>query len=258
MRPLTLGGIVGRRYRQDAGEVMEIIKLGQSAPVSHKIEERQKPDLEGLLPENEPLKSIARQVADGKVEETKSAVKSAMVAGIDALTIAIEGLLKGMDAISTLYNHRQAYVPEILLASKALYAGMEECGSRLDVLKRKGIVLIHTADGDLHDIGKNIVAAIVEANGYRVIDLGTSVDPVLIIDAVKKHKPLALIGSSLMTSTRSAFLVSSDMLKKENIDIPFIVGGGACDAAFAKQRDLIYAQDPNAVVRILDGLHPTN
>jgi 5-methyltetrahydrofolate--homocysteine methyltransferase len=98
------------------------------------------------------------------------------------------------------------------------------------------------------------VAAIVEANGYRVVDMGTSVEPVRIVNAVKKHKPIALIGSSLMTTTRNAFLITADLLKKEGMSIPFIGGGGACDDSFARQRDLIYAKDPNSVVKALDSL----
>lgn len=254
MKPITLGIIVGRRYRLDAETAIKLIREGQGGIETQKIEESRKIDVETLLPEKEPFKSIAREVVDGKIEETKNAVNKALSNGIDALTIAIEGLLKGMDAVSVLYNQRQVYVPEILLAAKALSTGMQECGSGLDALEKKGIVLIHTADGDLHDIGKNIVAAIVEANGYRVVDLGTSVGHERIVAAIKKHKPLALIGSSLMTTTRSAFLITADLLKKEGINTSFIVGGGACDSAFTKQRDLIYAKDPNSVVKVLDSL----
>lgn len=254
MKPITLGIIVGRRYRQDAETAIKLIKEGQAGIETQKIEESRKIDVETLLPEKEPFKSIAREVMDGKIDETKDAVNKAIAEGIDALTIALEGLLKGMDAVSVLYNHKQVYVPEILLAAKALNTGMQECGSGLDALEKKGIVLIHTADGDLHDIGKNIVAAIVGANGYRVVDMGTSVEPARIVNAVKKHKPLALIGSSLMTTTRNAFLITADLLKKEEINIPLIIGGGACDAAFAKQRDLIYAKDPNSVIKVLDSL----
>jgi methanol corrinoid protein len=116
-------------------------------------------------------------------------------------------------------------------------------------------VLIHTADGDLHDIGKNIVAAIVAANGYRVIDLGTSVDSTHVLEAVRNNRPIALLGSSLMTSTRSAFLETADLLAKEGIKTPLIIGGGAIDHAFASQREnMRYARDPRELVEVLDAI----
>jgi methanol corrinoid protein len=116
-------------------------------------------------------------------------------------------------------------------------------------------VLIHTADGDLHDIGKNIVAAIVAANGYRVIDLGTSVDSTHVLEAVRNNRPIALLGSSLMTSTRSAFLETADLLAKEGIKTPLIIGGGAIDHAFSGQREnMRYARDPRELVEVLDAI----
>lgn len=255
MKPITLGILVGRRYKQDPKEAIKIIREGQKRIEPQKVDEVRKINIETLLPDKEPLRSIAREVVDGKVEEIKDVVNKALNEGIDGLTIALEGLLKGMDAVSRLYESKQAYVPEILLAAKALNAGMAECGSSLDALEKKGFVLIHTADGDLHDIGKNIVAAIVEANGYRVVDMGTSVEPRQVVAQIKEHKPLALIGSSLMTTTRGAFLITADLLKKEGINMPFIIGGGACDNAFAQQREnMIYAKDPNSVVKLLDSL----
>ena len=145
-------------------------------------------------------------------------------------------------------------MPEILLAAQALNAGLEECGD-LGALESKGTVLIHTAEGDLHDIGKNIVAAIVAANGYRVIDLGTSVDSVRVLEAVRKNRPIAVLGSSLMTSTRSAFLETADLLAQEGIEVPLIIGGGAIDGAFASQREnMRYARDPRALVEVLDAI----
>ena len=144
--------------------------------------------------------------------------------------------------------------PEILLAARALDVGLRECGN-LDALESKGTVLIHTADGDLHDIGKNIVAAIVAANGYKVIDLGTSVDSVRLLEEMRKYKPIAVLGSSLMTSTRGAFLETADKLLKEGLDVPLIIGGGACDGAFASQRENIdYAKDPGTLVEALNAI----
>lgn len=252
MKAFALGVEAGKRFK-DNEAIFELIEKGLNAEKSA-LAEKPRMTLDALIPADEPFKSIARSVAKGEVGTAVSLVKKAATDGIDGLTIAAEGLLKGMDAVSTLYDHKQAYVPEILLAAQALNAGLKECGG-LEALESKGTVIVHTADGDLHDIGKNIVAAIVAANGYRVIDLGTSVDSGRVLEAIKKHRPIAVLGSSLMTSTRGAFLETADRLKKEGLDVPFIIGGGACDRAFASQKENIgYAKDPGSVVRVLDAI----
>ena len=252
MKAFTLGVEVGRRFGNN-GEIFQQIEKGleenESAPAQNLGLK-----LEALLPAEEPFKSIASSVASGDVEDVVAQVKSALGEGWGGLIVATDGLLKGMDALSILYSQKQAYVPEILLAARALDAGLKECGN-LDALESKGTVLIHTADGDLHDIGKNIVAAIVAANGYRIIDLGTSVDSARVLEEVGKYTPIAVLGSSLMTSTRGAFLETADLLKREGVDVLLIIGGGACDGAFASQRENIgYAKDPGALVKALDSI----
>lgn len=252
MKAFTLGVEAGRRFKENEA-IFKLIEAGLNAK-DGVPKEKPRMTLDDLLPGVEPFRSIAKSVAEGEVEEAVELVKKASSDGIGGLRIATEGLLRGMDAVSTLYNHKQAYVPEILLSARALDAGLKEC-SGLEALETKGTVLIHTADGDLHDIGKNIVAAIVAANGYRVIDLGTSVDPGRVIEAIRKNSPIAVLGSSLMTSTRGSFLQTADLMKKEGIDVPFIIGGGACDASFASQRENIgYAKDPSALVEALDSI----
>jgi len=252
MRAFTLGFEAGKRF-QDNHEIFELIEMGQTEEMPSP-EEKPKLTLDDLLPADEPFRAIAQSVAGGDVEAVVDLVKTAVGDGRDGLIVATDGLLKGMDAISVLYDHKQAYVPEILLASQALNAGMKECGD-LGALECKGTVLIHTAEGDLHDIGKNIVAAIVAANGYRVVDLGTSVDSVRVLEAARKNRPVAVLGSSLMTSTRSAFLSTADLLAREGIDVPLIIGGGAIDGAFASQREnMRYAKDPRALVGVLDAI----
>lgn len=254
MKPFTLGYLAGQRFRRDPAGTFRLLGEGSDNVEPLKtVPDRVR--LETLLPAAEPYRSIASAVAGGDVEKAAALTSEAVKSGADPLIVALEGLLKGMDVISVLYNHKQAYVPEILLAARALNAGLAKTGGSAEALGRKGTVLIHTADGDLHDIGKNIVASIFEANGYRVVDLGTSVETASIIEAVRQYRPVAILGSSLMTSTRGAFLATADELKRQGIRIPFILGGGACDTAFAQQRDnLKYAKDPETAIRILESL----
>lgn len=252
MKPFTLGLLFGSCVRSDPAQGLRLICSGrpralEPTPQPFKI------DPETLLPEKEPFRSLAHAVVSGDVAAAEKLAAVAAGSGIDPLEIALKGLLAGMDAVSHLYNNRQAFVPEVLLAARALRAGLDASGGSRESIGRKGVVLLHTADGDLHDIGKNIVGAIVEANGYRVIDLGTSVDTQRVLAAIREHTPVAVLGSSLMTSTRDGFLATSDAIKNEGITIPFIIGGGACNADFASRRENIrYARNPTDIIRILD------
>lgn len=249
MKPFTLGVLLGRAYREQPETIDELFRQKETK-TSKPVKNIQ---LETLLPQEEPFKSLARAVAEGDPERTAELIKEALKKGIDALEAVTEGLIPGIEAISELYNRRLAYVPEILLADRALRTGMQECGTALKDIETKGTVMAHTAEGDIHDIGKNIVVSIVEAKGYHVIDLGVSVDSNTIINATQKHRPLAIIGSSLMTTTRTGFHNTADQLKKQGLEPVFIIGGGACDEEFAEQKDLlVYARNPLEVLEILE------
>ncbi|MDD2474010.1 MAG: cobalamin-dependent protein, partial [Methanoculleus sp.] len=241
MKAFTLGPAVGRLIGDGRSSGTDDQPPSENTPAGP------------VLPESEPYRSLAESVLKGDVAGAGNLAAQAVQDGVDPLDIALHGLLKGMDAVSDLYNRRQAFVPEVLLAARALDAGLQESGGERDALGRKGVVIIHTAEGDLHDIGKNIVAAIVEANGFRVIDLGTSVETPAVLAAIREYRPIAVVGSSLMTSTRGAFLTTADHIRENGISIPFIVGGSACDERFAAQRDTVqYARDPAALVKILN------
>lgn len=254
MKPFTLGLLLGESIRNDPARGLKLL-CSEKNPEHEQLAVHEQLDRATLLPEGEPYRSIAHAVATGDVTEAEKLASRAVRDGIDPLSIALKGLLKGMDAVSLLYTRRQAFVPEVILSARALRAGLDASGSSRESIGRKGVVLLHTADGDLHDIGKNIVGAIVEANGYRVVDLGTSVDTAQVVEAIRQNRPVAVLGSSLMTSTRDGFLSTADQLAAAHISIPFIIGGGACDRAFATQREnILYAKDPGEVVKILDNL----
>ncbi len=135
MKAFTLGALAGRRFK-DNEAVFEIIEKGMKERASEQAE-KQRLTLDALLPADEPFRTIALSVASGNVDATTALVKTAIGDGWDGLIIATDGLLKGMNAVSTLYDHKQAYVPEILLAASALNAGLKECGN-LEALESKG------------------------------------------------------------------------------------------------------------------------
>jgi len=240
-------------------EVAEKFKLEERAPVGLEA----KPEapkaraveplqlVKDIMPKDEPYGSISEAVLRGDETKTRQLCEKALKQGSKGVDIVNLGLLPGVQAAGKLYNEGLAYVPEILLANSAMQAGLAVCKEELAAVKKLGTILVHCADGDVHDIGKNIVKAIVSASGFEVIDLGKSVPPETVAEAIKKYKPIAVLGSALMTTTRPAFVATAKKLKEEGVDIVFGVGGGALDKAFAETASLlVYGKDPGNAVQI--------
>ncbi|MHC1609682.1 MAG: MtaA/CmuA family methyltransferase [Candidatus Methanofastidiosia archaeon] len=198
-----------------------------------------------FLPDDEKLKELAQVVMDGDEETSSKMTLELLEAGYDPIKIVEGALLIGAIGAAKLYDGGYVFVPEILLASGAMQAGINHCKGALGGIKKKGKIIMHVADGDVHEIGKNIVSTILEAKGYEVIDLGKSVKPEKVLESVKKEKPDVVSGTSLMTSTRGAFPKIAKAMSEEKLDIPFVVAGGSVDTTFAETMDYaIYADGP--------------
>jgi len=198
-----------------------------------------------FMPDDPKLKELAAVVMEGDDEQAEKITMKLLDEGVDALTIVEDALLPGAIAVAKLYDGGYVFVPEILLSSEAMQAGIKHCKEAMGVTAKKGKIIMHVADGDVHEIGKNIVATILEAKGFEVIDLGKSIPPDKVIEAIKEYSPDVVSGTSLMTSTRGAFPKIAQKMKDAGIEIPFIVAGGSVDAAFAEDIDYaIYADGP--------------
>jgi methanol corrinoid protein len=111
-------------------------------------------------------------------------------------------------------------------------------------MEKKGVIITHTAEGDIHDLGQKIVNALLRANGYEVIDLGKDVPVDDVVAAVKQYKPAMLTGTALMTTTMTAFERISKRLTREGINVPFVCGGGAVSEEYVTSFDLgIWGKD---------------
>jgi len=245
--PRGLGIEVGRKYARNpdvlVSRISAILKETKILPKA-KVEVKPAEEiLKPFTPQQENLKRIFKLVTDGDAKKTEELVVSELKKGTKPLDLIEKALLPGALAVAKLYDAGYCYVPEVLLSSGAMNAGLKHCKAAIGETKKKGKIVMHVADGDIHEIGKNIVKAILEAKGYEVIDLGPSVPPDKVVEAVKTHKPLAVSGTSLMTTTRMTFPKIAKMLADEGIDIPFIVAGGAVNQQFAEQFNLgIYAK----------------
>ncbi|MBN1785862.1 MAG: MtaA/CmuA family methyltransferase [Candidatus Methanofastidiosa archaeon] len=225
-----------------------ILAMVEAVKPTEKKQKKRRPKKEivaEFLPDDAKLKELTQVVMDGDDKTAEKITLELLAKGVDALKIVEEALLPGAIAVAKLYDGGYVFVPEILLASGAMQAGIKHCKEAMSGIEKGGKIIMHVAAGDVHEIGKNIVATILEAKGYEVIDLGKSVAPDKVIAAIKDNKPDVVSGTSLMTSTRGAFPKIVQMMKDEGLEMPFIVAGGSVDAAFAEGMDFaIYADGP--------------
>ena len=166
----------------------------------------------------------------GNVEEIKKVTQKALDEGSQASDILQKGLLAGMDVIGQRFKAGEMFIPEVLRSAKTMHASMEILRPLLSESEASGTgtVVIGTVEGDLHDIGKNLVGMMLEGAGFRVVDLGTDVQPEAFLAAAKEHKPQILAMSALLTTTMPKMGETLNVLKEAGIrDQIKVMAGGA-------------------------------
>ncbi|UOY10497.1 cobalamin-dependent protein [Methanonatronarchaeum sp. AMET6-2] len=188
---------------------------------------------EEMAPQEDPWNTIAEKLVF--LEDVSSEVEDAL-ADYEPEEVINEGLIPGMDICGELYARGVYYLPQLILAGDSMGKGIELCEEAMAQKGRKreakGKVLMHVAEGDSHDIGKDIAAAMLKAQGYEVIDMGRDVPVEDVVDAVKEENPDVLTGTALMTTTQTAFPKVAKRLEEEGLDVTFIGAGGAVNQSF--------------------------
>jgi len=176
---------------------------------------------------------------------SSKASKKAVAAGADPIKMIDDVLMPGMKIVTDLYDIGVIFLPNVMMSADAMLAGIEYCKEKSGSAPTpKGKVVCHVAEGDVHDIGKTIVAALLRAAGYEVVDLGRDVPVDEVIAAVKKEKPMMLTGTALMTTTMYAFKEINDRLLEAGIKVPFQCGGGAVNQDFVVTYELgVYGEE---------------
>jgi 5-methyltetrahydrofolate--homocysteine methyltransferase len=217
---------------------------------------------------NELLKKIAVCVERGKVnvkspyppdlkgqEGVDELTQAALAAGIRAQDILEQGLIEGMRAIGARFRRDEVFVPDVLMSAKAMKTGMAHIRPYFQSgeVRRKGVFIIGTVSGDMHDIGKNLVAMVAEGGGYEVIDLGIDVPTEKFLDAVAQ-KPDAVVGmSALLTTTMTAMAESVKAMKAKYPQTRIMVGGAPVTKHFAHEIGAdCYSADPQGAVDYLN------
>ncbi len=178
-------------------------------------------------------------------------VKQALDMGIDPNTILDDALIDGMDKVGVKFRENKIFVPQVLMSAKAMSAGMEHLRPFFTsgAVQRKGKFIIGTVEGDLHDIGKNLVAMMLEGNGYEVIDLGTDVKAEQFNAALEKN-PGSLVGlSALLTTTMINMEKIVKFIKEKNPEQVVFVGGAPVSQKFCDKINAdYYSPDPQGVI----------
>ena len=184
------------------------------------------------------LQEVGRLVVEGEAEDIAPAVKKAL-ASKPPMTVITDGLIAGMTEVSRLWDEGVYFLPQVILAADAMNAGIALCEKAMGKpMARKGKVVTHTAEGDIHDIGQIIANALFNAGGFEVINLGCDCPVDKVVAAVKEHKPILVTGTALMTTTMTAFSRICSQLKREGINVPFISAGGAVAEEWATSFDM--------------------
>lgn len=190
------------------------------------------------LATDELLELMQDDLYDGYAEEVAEEVEEALSRGMTPYEVLTQGLVAGMDVVGVDFRDGILFVPEVLMAAKAMKAGMKilrpllaETGA-----PKIGTMVIGTVKGDIHDIGKNLVGMMLEGAGFEVIDLGINNAVEDYMAAIEEHQPDILGMSALLTTTMPYMRVVIDALKKENIrkDLVVLVGGAPLNDAFAE------------------------
>jgi 5-methyltetrahydrofolate--homocysteine methyltransferase len=201
--------------------------------------------------------AMARALIIGDRDTVASKTREGLERTIDPKALIFKGLIPGMDVVGEKFRRNEYYVPQVLLSARAMYAGLDllkpliTAGARAD--DYLGVVVIGTAQGDLHDIGKNLVAMMLEGAGFKVLNLGRDVAPEKFVAAVQEHGANIVGISALMTTTMPAMKRTIDALIKAGVRgrVKVMVGGAPVSQAFADEIGADgYAKDSTlAVVR---------
>ena len=184
-------------------------------------------------------RDIYDAILNGNAKKAHEAAEAALAAGAEPLTLIQESMVPAMDEVGKRFECEEYFVPELLLAGRAMKNAMELIKPMLSAAGQKMAVrvIIGTVKGDLHDIGKNIVASMLEGSGFEVIDLGTDVTPENFVKAVRETTPHVLCMSALLTVTMPAMKSTIDALETAGVrnQVKVLIGGAPVTSQYASE-----------------------
>jgi 5-methyltetrahydrofolate--homocysteine methyltransferase len=188
---------------------------------------------------SDTLQQLASKLYDGSAPDVAALVQQALDEGMGPGQVLQEGLIIGMDMVGRDFKAGELFVPEVLIAARAMHAGMDILKPLLaeSDVPSAGKYLIGTVKGDLHDIGKNLVRMMIEGSGFEVVDLGVDVGPEGFVDAVREHEPDVVGMSALLTTTMTNMKGVIEALEEAGLrdSVKVMIGGAPVTDAYAKE-----------------------
>jgi len=201
------------------------------------------------------LEELRAAMVDGQAKQAVAKVNEGLAEGMDAGTLLRDGLIAGMAEVGQLYENGDIFVPEMLVAARAMSAALEVLKPHLvdEGVESSGKVAIGTTQGDLHDIGKNLVAMMLEGSGFEIVDLGVDVPADKFIEAIREGASVVAM-SALLTTTMTNMQTAIEAIKEAGLreQVRIIIGGAPITKAYADEIGADgYAEDASSAVRLV-------
>jgi len=199
-------------------------------------------------------KELYNAILEGQRDIAKEKVEQALADGVEAGEV-LDVMITAMGEVGRLFEEGEYFVPEMLIAARAMKTGMEILKPKLvDAdIQPAGLVVAGTVKGDLHDIGKNLVLMMLEGAGFQIVDLGSDVAPETFVAAVKEHQPDFLAMSALLTTTMPGMQTTIEALKAAGVrgQVKVLIGGAPITDAYAEKIGADgYAPDASRAVKL--------
>lgn len=204
-----------------------------------------------------PFDELFRCIMDGDERKTVALLESALDSGYRPIDILEKGMIPAMDYLGKMLSKGEVFVPQILISARAMQDGLDVLQPKLlckkDVPLLQHAVIVGTVKGDIHSIGKNLVATILRTTGFQVVDLGVNVSTEQFIQAVYEYKAQSVAMSALLTTSMQNMRRMVKRLRKEEFGYPLqiIVGGGPVTASFAREVGATYASNMMETARLV-------
>ena len=237
--------VLGGRDRDAAGWIALCAKSGGAATRAPA----------GALP---PEQRLREAVLEGNREAVGGLVAESLKAGVDAAALAREVMIPAIVEVGERFGRKEYFLPQLIASGETMKIGMEALEPFLKQASKeatgRGTILIATVKGDIHDIGKNIVALMLRNHGYRVVDLGKDVASERIVREIEKHRPHVVGLSALMTTTMTRMKEVIDLARRRGLSCPFLVGGAVVTRAYADSIGAAYARDGVEAVQVIEAI----
>lgn len=210
---------------------------------------------------DDTIKQLYDGILNGENKNTPRLVQSALDSGYDAEVLLNEGMIAAMKEVGRLFEEGEYYIPEMLIAARAMQAGLAVLKPRLVEanVKSSGKVAIGTVKGDLHDIGKNLVSMMLEGAAFEIVDLGVDVPPEKFVEAAKTSGASIIAMSALLTTTMGNMKATIEALKVAGLrdKVKIIIGGAPISQQYANEIGADgYAPDASKSVALAKSLIP--